>query len=118
MLALATPYGTDLGPDDTITKKFSDTTKWDLRQDPTQGYSVAFQAGTNVLGLQTASMVSAAIKSQHGEATPMIVLEVGYPAVQWVWHDVPAGSYALTATVTNASGLATASAPVNVTVLP
>jgi len=116
LLALATPNGTDLGPDEAISRKYADPRKWNFIGEPT--YSVEFLAGTNSLGLQNAGMVSAGMKSQHGEAVPFIMIGIGYPSVELVWHGVPAGTYTLTAKATNEKGQATISTPVSVTVLP
>jgi hypothetical protein len=118
LLALATPYGTSLGPDEDAGKAVSDSSQWDLLPDRQDTYSVEFMAGTNSLNLQTSGLVSARPKSKPGQAEHYIMVVVGYPAVEWVWHDVPAGTYTLTAKVTNQGGLATVSAPVNITVLP
>jgi hypothetical protein len=118
LLALATPHGTALGPDDDLSKEFGDSAKWDLVQDRGDTYSVEFLAGTNSLGLQTGGEVSAREKPKPGQAEFMHMVLVGYPVVEWVWHDAPAGTYALTARVTNQAGAATASAPVKITVLP
>ena len=116
LLALATPNGTDLGPDEAISRKYADPRKWNFIEEPT--YSVEFLAGTNSLGLQNAGMVSAGMKSQHGEAVPFIMTGIGYPSVELVWHGVSAGTYTLTAKATNSKGQATVSTPVSVTVLP
>jgi hypothetical protein len=118
LLALATPNGTDLGPDEDAIKRYADPNKWNFMRNPQDMVSVEFLAGTNRLGLQTSGMVSASMRSQHGEAVPMIMGLVGYPAVELVWRNAPAGSYTLTANATNEKGLATVSTPVNITVLP
>jgi hypothetical protein len=119
LMALATPQGTDLGPEENeAVKRFADPDKYFLRQSPEDGVSVKFLAGTNSLGSQSSGMVSAGIKPKPGQATPMFMVVVGYPAVEIIWKDVPAGSYTLTADATNAKGLATVSTPVNITVLP
>ena len=116
LLALATPNGTDLGPDEDISRKYADPRKWNFIEAPT--YSVEFFAGTNSLGLQTAGMVSAGMKSQHGEAVPFIMRSIGYPSVELVWHGVPAGTYTLTSRAVNDRTQATTSTPISVTVLP
>ncbi len=118
LLALATPYGTALGPDEAASRRFADPDKWDFRQGPWGAYTVNFIAGTNQLFSQTLSLVSASIKAQPGEAAPDIVFPVGYPAADWTWHDVPAGHYTLTVQVINQKKLSTRSAPVSITVLP
>lgn len=118
LLVLATPYGTDLGPDEEVSKHYADPGKWNFLQDPEYPYSVEFLAGTNSLGLTTSGAVSASMRSQHGEAIPMIAIMAGYPAVSMVWPDAPVGTHALTVRVTNKTGLTTVSAPVNITVLP
>ncbi len=118
LLALATPYGTSLGPDDEAAKRYADANKWNFMQDPRDTVSVEFLAGTNSLGARTSGMVSASMRSQHGEAVPMIAAMVGYPAVELIWRNASAGSYTLTAHATNEKGLATASTPVTITVLP
>jgi hypothetical protein len=87
-------------------------------QDPVNTVSVEFLAGTNSLGSRTSGVVSASMRSQHGEATPMIVSLVGYPAVELIWSNAPAGTYTLTARAINKNGLATISTPVSITVLP
>jgi len=118
LLALATPYGTALGPDRDLSREYGDSAKWDLVQAQWDNYSVEFRAGTNSLGSQTGGEVSARPKRGPGQPVFMHMVLVGYPAEEWVWHDAPAGTYALTARVTNAAGVATVSAPVNITVLP
>ena len=119
LLALATPHGTDLGPEDTADLPFPvRSDKWELVQDPEDACSVEFFAGTNRLGSQTGGLVSARMKSIPGQATPMIMAVIGYPALEVIWHDAPAGHYTLTARATNQKGQATVSAPVNVTVQP
>jgi hypothetical protein len=118
LLALATPNGTDLGPDEDAARHYADPDKWNFIQDPEHSFTVEFLAGTNDLGSQASGMVSASMRSQHGEAVPMIAGLVGYPAVAWVWHDAPAGSYTLTANATNEKGLTTVSPPVKITILP
>lgn len=118
LLALATPYGTSLGPDEDAARRFADTAKWNLRQDPVNTVSVEFLAGTNSLGSRISGMVSAGVRSQPGEATPMIVTPVGYPAVELIWSNAPAGTYTLTARATNKTGLVTVSAPASITVAP
>lgn len=115
---LATPYGSNLGPDEAVSKSYSDPEKWDLRQDPMNAYMVEFLAGTNHLGILTAGAVFASVRSHPGQATPFIAFMMGFPAEEMVWKDAPPGNYALTVRVTNASGLATVSAPVSITVLP
>lgn len=118
LLALATPNGTDLGPDDDASRNYADTSKWDLVQDQQNTYSVEFLNGTNSLNMQITSIISAKMKSKPGQAEPMHMVVVGYPPVEWVWHDPPVGSYTLTAKVTNGQALTTVSSPVNITVLP
>jgi hypothetical protein len=118
LLALATPYGTSLGPDGEAAKHYADANKWNFMQDPRDTVSVEFLAGTNRLGSRASGMVSASMRSRHGEAVPMIVGLVGYPAVELIWRNAPAGSYTLTAQATNEKGLATASRPVTITILP
>ncbi len=118
LLALATPYGTSLGPDGEAAKHYADANKWNFMQDPRDTVSVEFLAGTNSLGSRTSGMVSASMRSRHGEAVPMIVGLVGYPAVELIWRNASAGSYTMTAHATNEKGLATASTPVTITVLP
>jgi len=117
--ALATPHGTDLGPEDPADMPFPvRSDKWELVQSPEDAYVVEFFAGTNGLGSQTGGLVSARMKSRPGQATPMIMSVIGYPAVEVIWHDAPAGHYTLTAKATNQRGQATVSAPVNITVQP
>ena len=118
MIALATPYGTSLGPDEDAARSFADTSKWNLKQNQANTVTVDFLAGTNCLGSRTSGMVSASVRSQYGEATPMIARLVGYPAVELIWSNVPAGTYILTARGTNRNGLATLSPPVSITVAP
>jgi hypothetical protein len=118
LLALATPHGTALGPDENLSKAYGDSAKWDLVQGQWDNYSVEFRAGTNSLGSQIGGEVSARPKRGPGQPLFMHMVLVGYPAEEWVWHDAPAGTYALTARVTNAAGVATVSARVNITVLP
>ena len=117
LVVLATPNGTDLGPEATP-KMYAKTDAWDLRPSPEHPYSIDFLAGTNTVGTQSASMTTARPHSRTGQAIPMIIGLVGYPAVEVIWHDAPAGTYSLTAKVTNEQGLATTSAPVKITVLP
>jgi hypothetical protein len=119
LLALATPHGTDLGPEDPADLPFPVTSdKWELVQDSEDAYSVEFFAGTNSLGSQTGGLVSARMKSRPGQAMPLIMPVIGFPAVEVIWHDAPAGHYTLTARGINQNGQATVSAPVNITVLP
>jgi hypothetical protein len=118
LLVLATPYGTSLGPDEDAATRFADTSKWNLMQGQADSVSVEFLVGTNKLGSGTSGLVSAGMRSQHGEATPMIMFMVGYPAVELIWSNAPAGSYTLTARATNKNGLATISTAVSITVLP
>jgi hypothetical protein len=119
LLALATPHGTDLGPEDPAALPFPvRSDKWELVQSPEDAYSVEFFAGPNSLGSQTAGLVSARMKSRPGQAAPMIMPVIGYPAVEVIWHDAPAGHYTLTARATNEKGLGTVSTAVNITVQP
>ena len=119
LLALATPHGTNLGPEDPADLPFAvRSDKWELVQDSEDAYSVEFFAGTNRLGAKSAGLVSARVKPKLHEATPFIMPVIGYPAVEVVWHDAPAGHYTLTAKATNEKGLATTSIPVNITVRP
>ncbi len=119
LLALATPHGTDLGPEDPADLPFAvRSDKWELVQSPEDAYAVEFFAGTNSLGSQTGGLVSARMKSIPDQAAPMIMPVIGYPAVEVIWHDAPAGHYTLTACATNQKGQATVSAPVNITVQP
>ena len=118
LVAIATPNGTDLGSDQDAARRYADANKWNFMQDPQHTFLIEFLAGTNSLGVQTSSMVSASMRSRHGEAVPMIVGLVGYPAVELIWRNVPAGNYALTAKATNEKRLATVSTPVHITVLP
>ncbi len=119
LLALATPHGTDLGPEDPADLPFPvRSDKWELVQDPQDTVSVEFLAGTNHLGSQTSGLVSARMKSKPGQATPFIMPVIGYPAVEVIWQDAPAGHYILAAKATNEKGLATVSTAVNITVQP
>jgi hypothetical protein len=119
LLALVTPHGTDLGPEENeAIKRFTDPSKWTLTQSPEDTVSVEFRAGTNHLGSQTSGMISARVRSKPGQFEPMVMICVGYPAVEIIWHNAPAGSYTLTANATNAKGLTTVSTPVNITILP
>lgn len=116
LVVLATPNGTDLGPD--TSKIYANANYWDLQPSPEHQYSIEFLAGSNRVGTQTASMTTARVRSHPGQATPTFIGLVGYPAVEVTWHDVPEGTYSLTAKVTNDKGLATTSAPVKITVTP
>jgi hypothetical protein len=119
LLALATPHGTDLGPEDPADLPFPvRSDQWEFVQSPEDAYTVEFFSGTNNLGSQTGGLVSARMKSRPGQATPMIMPVIGYPAVELIWHDASAGHYTLTARATNQKGQATVSAPVNITVQP
>ncbi|MGD0812250.1 MAG: hypothetical protein ABSA83_01490 [Verrucomicrobiota bacterium] len=118
LLVLATPYGTSLGPVEDAGQRFADTAKWNLMQDPVNTVSVEFLAGTNSLGFRTSGVVSARVRSKHGEATPMIATLVGYPAVELIWSNAPVGSHTLVARAINKNGLTTISTPVSITVLP
>ena len=90
LLALATPHGTDLGPEENeVIKRFADPDKYFLRQSPEDTVSVEFLAGTNHLGSQTSGLVSAGMKPKPRVATPMFMVVVGYPAVEIIWKDVP-----------------------------
>lgn len=116
LVALATPHGSTLDPDPAQSKAFADASKWDLRTGDEM--AVTFVAGTNNLGSLSSGLTTAKVHSRPGQATPMFVALVGYPEVDFTWTNVPAGSYALTACVTNSDGLGTVSAAVNITVLP
>ena len=119
LLALATPHGTDLGPDKDMDKMIAARPdEWELVQSPEDAYSVEFFAGTNSLGARSAGLVSARVKSRPGQATPMIMVVIGYPVVALIWRSAPAGSYTLTAKATNEKRLTTVSTPVHITVLP
>jgi len=115
LAALATPYGTDLGPVED-TPKFVFSRKWELVQSPEFPYAIEFLAGTNRLDTATGGLVSARVKPVPGQATPFVMVVVGYPAIEWMWRDVPAGAYTLTARVTNDKGMVTVSTPVHITV--
>ncbi|HYA79120.1 MAG TPA: hypothetical protein VED19_01265 [Candidatus Nitrosopolaris sp.] len=115
--ALATPHGTDLGPVNPADLPFPvRSDKWELMHDPEDAYSVEFFADTNSLGARSGGLVSARVRSKPGQATPFIMAVIGYPAVELIWHNAPAGSYTLTAKATNEKGLATVSTAVNITV--
>jgi hypothetical protein len=116
LLARATPHGTSLEPNE-WTQRYADPDRWNFHQGARE-ISVEFFAGTNRLGSRPSGVVEANMRSLHGEAVPLIVTPVGYPEVELVWSNVPAGRYTLTANATNEEGLATVSSPVNVTVLP
>jgi hypothetical protein len=119
LLALATPHGSALEPTTPASKAVPDGKEnWEFVSSPEDGYSVEFLAGTNSLGTQGAGLVSARVKPEPGKFAPMIMPVVGYPSVDLVWHDVPAGHYTLTARALNQNGQATISAPVNITVQP
>jgi hypothetical protein len=117
LLALATPHGTSLEPD-AHTKRYADTNKWNFGRIERTEVVVEFLAGTNSLGSDGTGLVFAGMRSQHGEAVPLVMSPVGYPAVEWIWRNATAGRYTLTARATNQTGLATVSTPVNITVLP
>jgi len=51
-------------------------------------------------------------------AEPMHILAAQFYPAEFVWKRVPAGTYTLTAKATWTNGVATVSAPVNITVLP
>ena len=116
--ALATPHGTHLEPEQKGAGELiaSHPNDWESVQSPEDTYTVEFFAGTNRLGSQVAGEVSARARQRRGYATPMVMLLLGYPAVEVTWSNVPAGTYVLTAKVTNQNGLATVSAPVKITV--
>jgi len=119
LLALATPHGSPLEPTTPASKAVPGGNEtWEFVQSPEDAYSIEFLADTNSLGTLGAGMVSARVKPEPGKATPFVMPVVGYPSVDLVWHDVPAGHYTLTARALNQNGQATVSAPVNITVLP
>jgi len=118
LLALATPSGSDLGPDEEASRIYAESKGWELVHGRNHDYSVEFLADTNRLSVQSTSMVFARAKSIPGQAQPMIMVGVGFPAVEWVWRNVPAGSHTLTARATNENGLTTISTAVTITVLP
>jgi hypothetical protein len=81
--------------------------------------TIAFFANTNKLGSKKAVW--------HGAKFPpndphhfhyMHVVAAGFDNAYVVWKNAPAGSYALTARVSNVKGLSALSQPVNITVLP
>jgi len=117
LLALATPHGTRLEPD-AHTKSYAETNKWNFGRIEKTEVVVEFLAGTNSLGAEGTGLIFAGMRSRHGEAVPFVMSPVGYPVVEWIWRNAPAGRYTLTAHATNQTGLATVSAPVTVTVLP
>jgi hypothetical protein len=51
-------------------------------------------------------------------AEPMVIIAAQFRPAEWVWKNVPAGTYVLTAKAAWTDGVATVSAPVKVTVLP
>lgn len=118
LLALATPHGTSLGPDENATSRYADTNQWRLVQSDRDTVAVEFLAGTNSLGSRTSGMVSAGVRPQPGRPVPMFRIMVGYPQVELIWSNAPAGSYTLTASAANENGLATVSTSVSITVLP
>ena len=118
LLALATPHGTSLGPDENATSRYADTNQWRLVPSDRDTVTVEFLAGTNSLGSRTSGMISAGMRPQPGRPVAMFRVLVGYPQVELIWSNAPPGSYTVTASATNENGLATVSTPVNITVLP
>ena len=118
LLALATPYGTDLEPDADLAKRFADTDKWRFVQGDRDTFQVEFLANTNSLGLRTSGLTSAGVRPRRGSVTPTFMVVVGFPQLELLWTNAPAGSYVLTAKATNNQGRSTVSAPVTITVRP
>lgn len=117
LLALATPHGTGLSPDANATSRYADTNQWSLTMSDRDTVTVEFFVGTNSLGSRTSGLVSAGMRPQPGRPVPKFRIMVGYPQVEMIWSNAPAGSYTLTASATNMNGVATVSEPVNIIVL-
>lgn len=49
---------------------------------------------------------------------PLVIVRPGYSGAEWIWKDVPVGTYSLTATIVGNNGLTAFSEPKTVTVKP
>ena len=80
---------------------------------------VEFFANTNRLGsTRSASHGVVRPRPRPGQPVPLFVIAPGFAPAGFVWTNVPAGHYALTARATGDGGLSAVSPPVNITVLP
>jgi len=80
---------------------------------------VEFFANTNNLG-SSKSFWHGAIRPQtrSGQPTPMYVIAPGFSPANFIWTNVPAGQYTLTARATCTNGLSAVSEPLQLTVSP
>lgn len=80
---------------------------------------VNFLADSNYLGSATCAWHEGHQPDPHSHLPqPMIIIRPGYSGTQWVWTNVPAGTYSLTAAAIDGNGLTAVSEPKKVTVLP
>lgn len=80
---------------------------------------VEFFEGTRRIGLGKAVWHDA-IRPQEipGHAVPMHIVAAQFHPAEWVWKNVPAGAYTLTARATWKNGVTAVSKPFKATVLP
>jgi hypothetical protein len=81
--------------------------------------TVEFFANTNRLGSGRSDW-HGLIRPQPrpGQPVPLFVIAPGFAPATFIWTNVPAGDYTLTARATGANGLSAVSAPVNIIVRP
>jgi len=80
---------------------------------------VDFFADTNFLGSRNSVWHDEIRPDPHSRnAQPMIIVPAGFLPVRWVWNNIPAGNYSITAQATGSEGRSASSAPLNITVLP